>query len=79
MTEPTEEEKQAVIAYFKREGFSLYSIEGIEKVYADLATAKEIIKDFVHECELEGWYDHDNDCEDELINEAKFFLQSNNK
>lgn len=44
MTEPTEEEKQAVIAYFKREGFSLYKVEGLDKLDKELIEARAIIK-----------------------------------
>lgn len=44
MTEPTEEEKQSVIAYFKREGFSLYKVEGLDKLDKELIEARAIIK-----------------------------------
>lgn len=44
MTEPTEEEKQAVIAYFKREGFSLYKVEGLDKLDKELIESRAIIK-----------------------------------
>jgi hypothetical protein len=42
--EPTEETKQAVIAYFKEHGFALYKVEGIDAAYAELAEAKELLK-----------------------------------
>lgn len=43
MTEPTEEEKQAVIAYFKREGFSLYKVEGLDKLDKEIIEARQKI------------------------------------
>lgn len=47
MTEPTEEEKQVVIAYFKREGFSLYKVEGLDKLDKELIEARAIIKESI--------------------------------
>lgn len=48
MKEPTEEEKQAVIAYFKSEGFSLYKVEGLDKLDKELIEARAIIKQSIN-------------------------------
>lgn len=64
--ETTEETKQAVISYFKEQGLELYNVEGINKVYADLAEAKKLVKKSLRRLNI---YDDLN-----LINEINEFL-----
>jgi hypothetical protein len=45
MEEPTEEQKQLVIAYFKEQGFELYKTEGIIKVDQELIEARSNLKE----------------------------------